>query len=419
MLTDTDHVVYMPLASKDTHGIVRVGNGLNITTDGLVSVDFASDWYSGVQNDVEKLKSDVDYLGKDLNELVLDVADIEDGRKVISIYQTKSDTGLVTVDKTVVGGINELKNQTQININDIRAAEADIGHIIQNYATTKYVDGLYSKISVGGNNSYVFETREQFIAWLDGTFVREDSFKPDLLNIGDVIFIEEMGVPDYWVKSKSSPMTINDFREYEAKIDIPEVTIDNESIIKNNEGALQAITLKHAFTNLSDVVNHSDFKGMTHLSEEQYRELVQYGSIQIGDEIIRYDNGTIYVTPEKDVESTTNKVLNVLDSYGHETDATKYPSLQTMDEYCRGINTYRSMLFTNDEEILEWIKNTAPNGSYTKYCQIGGGFFTFVIQKTTSSYASVLRFNYDNKHIKIKNLYAGTWDSEWTVIGGN
>ena len=39
LVTQTDVVVYVPLASKTAHGIVKIGEGLHITQDGLLSFD--------------------------------------------------------------------------------------------------------------------------------------------------------------------------------------------------------------------------------------------------------------------------------------------------------------------------------------------------------------------------------------------
>lgn len=57
----------MPLASKYSHGIVKIGDGLNVTTDGLLTVDFNSDWYSGVKLDISNLRVDVDALSVNVN----------------------------------------------------------------------------------------------------------------------------------------------------------------------------------------------------------------------------------------------------------------------------------------------------------------------------------------------------------------
>lgn len=319
LLTNVENVVYMPLASRYSHGIVRVGDGLNITTDGLLSVDVNSEWYATIRGDVDQLKVSVQDLKTDFDTALMDVSDIneklsdiENGTKLISVYQTKQDSGLVTINKTVVGGINEIKNQITLNINNIDSVKNELTGVKRDYATLKYVDDLYANISMGGNKSYVFETREQFISWLDGVYEREDSFKPELLNIGDIVLIEEMGVPDYWVKSKSSPMTINDFREYEAKIEIPEIRFDNISINKNQSGEIQSVALKNALKNIESEVSYSDFTGVIRLTKDQYNELVSYGSIIVDGEIINFDNGTLYVTPDSDFEDLQTQ----LDSLG-------------------------------------------------------------------------------------------------------
>lgn len=77
-----------------------------------------------------------------------------------------------------------------------------------------YVDNKVTEIkkSIG----YVFDTFVNFVAWIDGSYIRPDGVVVNDLNVGDDIFIVEEGIPDYWVKSKSSPMTIADFAPYES-----------------------------------------------------------------------------------------------------------------------------------------------------------------------------------------------------------
>lgn len=333
LLTSTENIVYMPLASKNSHGIVKIGDGLDITTDGLVSVNYDSEWFSNIKNRVDSLASDVSDLKIDLDAVELDIealevtlmnnmgsvdsrlTDIETGVKLIPVYQTKNDNTLTTVNKTVSGGINELKNQTTINIGAIDKLNTDMVTVKRDYATTRYVDNLYGKISMGGSQTYVFETRENFIDWLDGTFNRTDAVKPTMLKVGDMILIEEMGVPDYWVKSKSSPMTINDFREYESKIDVPEVKLDDDSITKNLNDEIQAVKLKNAFKNIDDAITFSDFVGMTYITEHQYQELIAYGQIEVDGQIIVYDENTIYITPdETEAQNLTFTGTSVLTS---------------------------------------------------------------------------------------------------------
>lgn len=71
---------------------------------------------------------------------------------------------------------------------------------------------------------YVFDTFVNFISWLDGSYIREDGAVPSDLNIGDDILIVEENIPDYWVKSKSTPMSITNFAPYESGDYKPTIT---------------------------------------------------------------------------------------------------------------------------------------------------------------------------------------------------
>lgn len=85
-----------------------------------------------------------------------------------------------------------------------------------------YVDNKVTEIkkSIG----YVFDTFVNFVSWIDGSYTRPDGVVVNDLNVGDDIFIVEEGIPDYWVKSKSSPMTIADFAPYESGDYKPTIT---------------------------------------------------------------------------------------------------------------------------------------------------------------------------------------------------
>ena len=42
------------------------------------------------------------------------------------------------------------------------------------------------------------------------------------------------------------------------------------------------------------------FKGITYLTEEQYAELVEKGTLTVGDTTITYEAARLYVTPESE-----------------------------------------------------------------------------------------------------------------------
>ena len=139
------------------------------------------------------------------------------------------DDTLQTAEKTVVGAINELNDKEmqssgdiaelrtdvdelkldvnevkldiQNNTQDINELQGEVVGIKNNYALKSYVDDLYAQLSIGGNKSLVFDTKQQFLDWLDGTYQRTDGITPTNLNLGDIILFKEQGVPDYWVSS--------------------------------------------------------------------------------------------------------------------------------------------------------------------------------------------------------------------------
>lgn len=259
-----------------------------------------------LQGEIEDIKDGNTIVGKARND--------QNGDNIVNTYQKKQDNSLGTVNKTVVGGINELKDQTQLNAQNVQNVENEVEDVKQNYATIDFVNNLYATISMGGHKSVVFDTKQQFLNWLNGTYHRPDDLTPQNLMIGDMILIKESGVPDYWVSSKSTPMTINDFTEYEAKIEVQEITIDDESITENESGELQAVALKKGFKNVGTTISYSDFKGMVVLSKAQYDELVTYGSISVGGKTIVFDDGEIYVTDERETISLTLSGTSVLTS---------------------------------------------------------------------------------------------------------
>lgn len=53
-------------------------------------------------------------------------------------------------------------------------------------------------IAKGKSNSLSFDTEEQLIAWVEGKYTRADKKTTADLNVGDNLYIIELGVPDYW-----------------------------------------------------------------------------------------------------------------------------------------------------------------------------------------------------------------------------
>ena len=128
--------------------------------------------------------------------------------------------GFAVISSTIV----RIKGQeVTAEKNGVQGIVAIMPDVEESLKTSKlYTDSRINAIkkSVG----YVFDTFNNFTKWIAGTYVREDGLTTSDLNIGDDIFIVEEGTPDYWVKSKSDPMTIADFAPYESGDYKPTIT---------------------------------------------------------------------------------------------------------------------------------------------------------------------------------------------------
>ena len=77
------------------------------------------------------------------------------------------------------------------------------------------------------------------------------------------------------------------------------ISIDDESITENLQGKIQAVSLKDKSINVgSQSITLNNFEGVTYLTETQYQELYANGTLTIGNIVLTYKNGMIYVTPE-------------------------------------------------------------------------------------------------------------------------
>lgn len=120
-------------------------------------------------------------------------------------------------------------------------------------------------------------------------------------------------------------------------------------------------------------------------------------------------NNAQKMIPSNQIEKTAYKMNSILEFNSDMTNPEFYPSFALLDEFSRGKN-----LFTLDsnlnswDNVKNWVQNEAPTGSYIKNISISGNW-TVIIQKTSSSYASIVRFWYENNKIQKCKLYAGNW----------
>ena len=109
---------------------------------------------------------------------------------------------------------------------------------------------LNSRID-GIDNVFSFDTYNNFISWLSGSYTRADGKTTADLKVGSVILLQEENKPDYWCSSTASSYTIANFTAYESKQnfvrfdDTQTLSDTNKSTARNNIGAASANDLSN------------------------------------------------------------------------------------------------------------------------------------------------------------------------------
>ena len=175
LVTQTDTVVYVPLASKTAHGIVKIGEGLNITDNGVLSFD--------------RSEVTIKYIAKNGEDLT------PDENKRVNITLDKTDVGLNNVNNTA----DEDKP-----ISKPQQAEFD------------RINGLIK----GAEKAISFSSYSEMISVLN------DKSKDDY-NIGQTIFIGTHDVPDVWIYGVDD---VSEKYTYTTDYDIVENFYNNKTI---------------------------------------------------------------------------------------------------------------------------------------------------------------------------------------------
>lgn len=252
ILTKQERLVFVPLATTETEGIVRIGEGLGISSGLIYIKPEVLDQINFNKNNL-LLKVDKDYGYSGYNQKVLNEAaglgfkveensgdttitkqidgrdlrlfEIVKGGTTVSYnkrteLQFENPLSIIDGDISIVYNKHDLQNNKADEFNGEIATRPYVD--VKDELVKGYVDNKITEIkkSVG----YVFDTFVNFESWIDGSYTRPDGVVITDVNIGDDIFIVEEGIPDYWVKSKSSPMTIDDFAPYESGDYKPTIT---------------------------------------------------------------------------------------------------------------------------------------------------------------------------------------------------
>ena len=167
LVTQTDVVVYVPLASKNAHGIVKIGDGLNITNDGEL-------WWDASEVPIKHIAKN----GEDI---------VPDDNKRVNIVLNKIDVGLSNVDNTsdldkpisnaTQQAINIVKNDVDNLFNSIDDLSDSIDALLQT--------GVYSINGKTGNVVLKNSDLENDTNYATEQYVQENGGKIDKIVLND------------------------------------------------------------------------------------------------------------------------------------------------------------------------------------------------------------------------------------------
>lgn len=139
--TETNTIVYMPLASRDNPGVVQIGDGLNIDANGLLSFD----------------DSKITILQIAKNGVIIP----PDENKIVNIELNKNDVGLGNVDNT--SDINK-----PVSIYQQQALDTKI----DKFAGVAHKDKV---LTVGADGYVTYKDARKFTTYNDGVKISGDT----------------------------------------------------------------------------------------------------------------------------------------------------------------------------------------------------------------------------------------------------
>lgn len=122
-------------------------------------------------------------------------------------------TSLTTIDKNLIE-ISDKIAEDDLIVSRHTASNGVVGIVKYTSATEAVIEYKFTITGSGGHN-IVFDTEDHLIEWIEGEYEREDGYLVQDMYIGQLIFIVEPDVSDYWVY-KLPVNNINDLAIQEA-----------------------------------------------------------------------------------------------------------------------------------------------------------------------------------------------------------
>ena len=291
LVTQTDVVVYVPLSSKNAHGIVKIGNGLNITNDGEL-------WWDASEVPIKHIAKN----GEDI---------VPDDDKRVNIVLNKIDVGLSNVDNT--SDLDKpISNATQQAINIVKNDVDNLSNSIDDLSNS--IDallqtGVYSINGKTGNVVLKNSDLENDTNYATEQYVQENGGKIDKIVLND---------NEQEIINKIVTLTID-------KTTVGLSNVDNTSdlnkpISTQTQTALDGLnqTITNNFNNLNSSIENETERATlaeteisTKLQQEMNTRVQEHGEIQgkidtINSKIPNQASSTNQLADKDFVNSTIN-----------------------------------------------------------------------------------------------------------------
>ena len=405
LLTSTENVVYMPLASKHTHGIVKIGDGLNIDSSGLLSVDFTANWYTNIENDVASLKLNI-------NDIVTNVLNISESLNDYDVRITANENNISgIIDNSIpIGDINQSFKTKGAKISGNTEGEIAIGP-----GSVVKTNGL---IAIGKNSSAGFDS----IAI--GSSTKAESGSIAIGPVSSAGASESLAI-GYYALAKS-PESIQLGRGTNTKTHSLQIfdynILDLNGKLYTNDGNISNVRMVEVATkeavdqNTEDIATKANIKDL----ENYYTKDQTYNKEQINSLIVPTQGLTKEVVDELPTENISLNTLYLVpkqDAAGND----------YYDEYLYISNQWE-LVGTTQTNLSGYVTTEEYNKLVNNEVQIknvDGGFNAGGISVNTVNNNNILigkkgsGYLYDTKNVVIGNNYKCTGSVYSGVLIGN
>ena len=215
LVTQTDVVVYVPLASKNAPGIVKIGEGLNITNSGLLSLDF-EEIDDKINQSAQILTNEISIVNEDLQahknnfdnphrvtKAQVGLGNVENTADADKPVSNAVRAELLQLDNKLTNHINDYNNPHRVTKSQVGLSNVDNTSDLEKPISTKVNNELIlikndiKKVEAlleGQSNALALDNYSEVVETFNAAATNE-------YKVGQIILVNTTDVPDLWVFS--------------------------------------------------------------------------------------------------------------------------------------------------------------------------------------------------------------------------